>query len=94
MPVRELMEKITFTEFLDWSQFLEQEERRRTKLDWYLAQVAAEVRRGTVTKPKTVKVSDFFVSYMEPGTEDRMKRSKFAWGIALKIEALVKEEEE
>jgi hypothetical protein len=86
--VRDLMERITFTEFLDWVQFLDQEERSRTKLDWYLAQVAAEIRLGNSTK--TVNMNDFFVTYMDmqAGTAERMKRSKMAWGGAVNLDLL------
>jgi hypothetical protein len=61
MPVRELRKRITYSEFLDWCEFLTQEEQRVTKLDLYLAQIAAEVRRGWVANPRSVSVQDFLL---------------------------------
>lgn len=81
------MEKITFTEFLDWVQFLEQDEKRRDKLDFYLAQLAAEMRRSYVKTPRSVQVKAFYVSYVDPEVaEDRMRKSKAAWGAVFKMD--------
>lgn len=53
--------QLTYEQFVEWAVFLNSEETRITKLDLYLAQIAAEVRRGYVKEPKKVKVSDFLV---------------------------------
>lgn len=80
------MKVITFSEFLDWVEFLGLEERRQDKTDFYFAQLAAEVRRGTVKNPKSVKMKDFYVSYTDPiKAADRMKKSKAGWGAVFKM---------
>lgn len=86
MPVRQLAEVLTHSEFLDWLGFLDWQEQKRDKMDFYLAQIAAEVRRMLVRQPKHVSVRNFYVSYVDPAAADRMKRSKAAWGAALKMD--------
>lgn len=81
------MEVITFSEFLDWVEFLGVQERRMDKIDFYLAQIAAEVRRGVVKNPKTVNVKDFYVNYTNPvEAANRTKKSKAAWGAVFKMD--------
>ena len=65
VSVEELAVKISFREFLNWLEFLNWEDRQQTKADFYLAQIAAEIRRTVVKKPKDVKVKDFFVQIVE-----------------------------
>jgi hypothetical protein len=43
--------------------FLNEEETKRTKQDFYLASIAAEVRKGNVKHPKKVKISHLFITY-------------------------------
>ena len=42
----DLKARITYREFVEWLCFLNKEEERQTKQDYYLAQIAAEIRRG------------------------------------------------
>jgi hypothetical protein len=86
IPVAELAGRITYSEFQDWIAFLQREEERNTKLDIYLAQIAAEVRRGIVKNPKSVKTKDFLMkkqvhtpSPEEKKGEARAARSKAIW---------------
>jgi len=81
------MKAITFSEFLDWLEFLNWQESRRDKTDFYLAQVAAEIRRGNVKRPNAVKTKDFYVSHTDPAVgADRVKKSKSAWGAVFKMD--------
>lgn len=80
------MEAITFSEFLDWLEFLNWQETRRDKTDFYLAQIAAEVRRTIAKHPKTIKIKDFYANFTDPAVAaDRMKKSKSAWGAVFKM---------
>jgi len=82
--VTELAGKITYTEFWDWLRFLEIEETRRTKQDYYLAQVAQYLKMALVKNPGTVKLGDCLLD-LSISTEDpreRVKKSKAAWGMA------------
>ena len=82
VPVQELIKRITFSEFLDWLQYLEWAERRDTKNDYYLAQIAAEVRRGNVKSPRLVKIKDLLLKMQKP--KQRLS-SKQIWLQALGI---------
>lgn len=87
--VEELREAITYSEFLEWQEFFRLEALKNLKADWYLAQIAAEVRRGIVKDPEKVRVKDFILRYATPEeasesrTEDlkthRTMLSKSAW---------------
>ena len=80
------MKVIAFSEFLDWLEFLNWQESRRDKTDFYFAQLAAEVRRTMVKQPKSVKVKDFYISYTDPAVgAARVKKSKSAWGAVFKM---------
>ena len=76
----DLKERVTYREFLEWITFLNKEEERQTKQDYYLAQIAAEVRRGHVKSPRTVKVKDFLIQVVPtPNEKKRMENSKSFW---------------
>lgn len=52
----------------EWLVFIAEEERRTTHQDYYLAQIAAEIRRGN-TKPEkiaNVRDKDFLIEFKEP----------------------------
>lgn len=81
------MEAITFNEFLDWLDFLGWQETRRDKTDFYFAQLAAEVKRGTVKRPNSVKIKDFYANFTDPAVAaDRLKKSKATWGAIFKMD--------
>jgi hypothetical protein len=68
MPLQELQMKTTSTEFLEWLVYLEKDLNAFHREDCYLAQIAAEVRRGNTKTPKRVKDKDFILKF-------KMKRS-------------------
>ena len=93
IPVWELQNRISYNEFLDWLVYLEKAViERDIKHDYYLAQIAAEVCRSRLAHPGKIKNSDFLIRFKTPtdvSTEgdlkaDRIKRSKSAWGMAVK----------
>jgi len=85
VTVGELKARVTYTEFLEWLEFLRWDEDRQTKIDVYLAQIAAEVRRGHVMEPKKVKVQDFLLLPREEAPKNNIERSKQTWAACLKI---------
>lgn len=87
VPVRELRQRITFLEFCEWMEFLSLEEDKDTKQDYYLAQIAAEIRRSFVKDPKTVKVKDFLLQRkVQERTVGKAEKSKQFWGQALNMD--------
>jgi hypothetical protein len=62
------------------------EERRQTKQDKYLAQIATEVRRSYVRHPRRVNVKDFFIVWMDRATNERVEKSKQTWASILGVD--------
>lgn len=83
----ELQRRITYRECAKWLTFIVEEEQRPTKNDYYLAQIAAEIRRGLVKKPNEVKVKDFLISFEKEGTvvPKPGSKSKSIWMAGLGI---------
>lgn len=69
MTVEALKEQITVSEFLEWQEFLRIHRQRDDKLHFYLAQVAAEVRKSFVKHPNSVKLSQFLLKFATPEEE-------------------------
>lgn len=82
--VQALAESITFSEFLGWLDFLAWTESRTGKDELYLAQIAAEVRRGYVKHPRTVKTKDFILK-PQAKPPSTASGSKAVWLKALNI---------
>jgi hypothetical protein len=76
-----------FSEFLEWVQYLNQEEERNTKADWYLAQIAAEIRRSWVSDVKNVRAIDFLLAHTDalPEPETELLDSKMVWAACLGV---------
>lgn len=72
MPVQELQQKTTSMEFVMWMEYLDREESQHDKMDYYLAQIAAEVRRSYVEKPKKVRIQDLMLKFEQPSPKKEM----------------------
>ena len=92
MSVARCKEEVGGMEFLRWTVWRELYLNTPGKLEYYLAQIAAEVRRGHVKQPKKVRIIDFIIKFTfkalgrpeEPSEEEKKavatKSSKF-WGM-------------
>lgn len=81
LPVQRCMAETSASDFRDWQVYLEQQLNTHDKLDHYLAQIAAEVRRGWVKNPRKVKNEDFLIEFTRkseksdaPATEDEKQK--------------------
>jgi len=74
MSLQEVMNQTTSTEFVDWMTFFEMERSSFHREDYYLAQIAAEVRRSIVKKPQEVQVQDFLLKF-----SPRLKKEEENW---------------
>lgn len=83
------MKSTTSKQFLEWSIFLQEEECRTRHQDHYLAQIAAEIRRGNVDPNKVSKIKDkdFLLVFEteEPDQSSVEKNSKKYWLSALGV---------
>ncbi len=73
---------MTYTEFLEWLEFLQWDEMRHAKADVYMAQIAAEIRRSNAKNPRRIRTQDFLLKQREG--EDK-QGSKKIWAAHLKI---------
>lgn len=65
MTLQEAQATTTSSEFVEWCAWMDAREARTTRDHYYLAQIAAEVRRGN-TKPSTarrIKIRDFLLRF-------------------------------
>lgn len=77
MAVQEVQAKTTTSEFFLWIEYFEWEMNHPTKLDHYLAEIRAEIRRGYVKNPRTVK--PMYVKFQSGKAASNAKRSKQFW---------------
>jgi hypothetical protein len=76
MSLRECMEKHTEREMRITLAWLEMQWDRPSRTDWYLMQVAAEVRKGLVKRPNAVKTEHLKIKFV-------LDRKRSARGSAL-----------
>ena len=83
------MEATSSTEFVEWMAYLDDEvERGFHREDYLFAMVAAEIRKGNVKNPRSVKMKDFILDFSGKkkeeehqalSLEERTARSKGFW---------------
>jgi len=53
----------TSQEFVGWQEYINKERSVPRREDYYLAQIAAEIRRGVVKTPASVKLEHFLLAF-------------------------------
>ncbi|MBU0847696.1 hypothetical protein KKH23_10960 [Patescibacteria group bacterium] len=91
------MSETTSREFVEWQEYLDLDRDTPQREDYYLAQIAAEVRRGMVKAPARVHLKHFLLKFSrkdeeeKPLTEDQIKRraanSKARWSALLRFKS-------
>lgn len=89
LPLQEVQEKTTSTEFLEWREYFEIKQQTVKPDYYYLAQIALEIRRSWIkaTSRKNLKLADFFFKFVPRGKQPVTKadktqhvlKSKAAW---------------
>lgn len=88
MTVAQCRAVMTPREFEGWVEYILWEETRDTKQDYYLANIAAEVRRGWVSEKAKPKMTDFMLKFNKPTAVEQKqspKQSKSIWLAALGV---------
>ena len=71
LPLQRVQDETTAVEFLEWNEFLRREReedfQKQDKLDWYLAQIACEVRRSQAKGPTKIKTDHFLLQFKPSG---------------------------
>lgn len=92
MSVQRAQHEITSSEFLDWIVYLDEDINGFHRGDYFLAQIAQEIRRSFVSEPDTVKLEPFLIKFETKKKEKKKKltkeeatrRMKSYWGTILK----------
>jgi hypothetical protein len=75
VPLQELQQKTTSSEFVEWAEFLEDERSESTVDHFYLAQIAAVIAQAHSKKGKKVKLSDYLLKFRP--TRKKVDRKNF-----------------
>ena len=89
-PVQRCMVETSSRDFADWKRYRIIEMNTPDRVDYYLMNIAAEIRRVNIANPRNVKLADFVLPFTEdapkgkkPPTkkeiEARTEKSKSAW---------------
>lgn len=86
LPVQWCQRATTSREFVEWQDFETIDMNTPSRVDYYLAQIAMEIRRTVAKKPELLKLSDFILKFEESKAkvakgdpEQRLQVSKAAW---------------
>ena len=94
MSVQRAQFEIPSTEFLEWIAYLDADEDKFHREDYYLANIAAEIRRSYVKDPMKVRTDSFLMKFKKDrkprkkkklSIKERTKRAKAFWGAVLKL---------
>lgn len=94
MSLQRAQFEITSTEFVNWIAYLDDEEENRFhREDYYLAQIAAEIRRSYVKDPRSVKIESFLMKFerkVKPKKskmtmKERTKKAKAYWSALMGV---------
>ncbi|MCP4566474.1 MAG: hypothetical protein GY841_02705 [FCB group bacterium] len=86
MTVQECKRRHTHKEYIEWLAYWEMEANAFNPDRYYMAQVAAEVRRGNSKKPLSVKTEQLLIKFETKGgppkrmTKAEVESQKAAWG--------------
>lgn len=84
MSIGECLQKHTHRQMLSWMAYLDMDANRPDKVENYLMQIAAEIRKTKAKNPRSVRIEDFRLKFgngssQEPASDDRVAASKSAW---------------
>lgn len=79
MSLQRCRDETSSTEFLDWIEYLRRDFNVRRPEDFYLAQIAREVRRTAVKFPQKVKLEPFLLEFTTEEPKKKRKNTLRAW---------------
>lgn len=81
MTVQECIDKHTYREYQMWMAYFEDEWKEPTLSDYYLMQIAQEVRRVLSKNPNAVKLEDFKIKFQDANAEQKKYDPEFSKAI-------------
>ena len=76
MSKQRCQQETTSTEFLDWVEYIEQDINAFHREDYFLAQIAQEIRRTIVKEPEKVKIESFLQKFERKVVKIKKKLTK------------------
>lgn len=74
-------------EFIQWIHYLDEDINRFHRQDFFLASIAAEIRRSNAKHPEKVKNDSFLIEFskkkIKPDTNNKLETSKSFWAAHL-----------
>ena len=89
LSVDRVQDETTSFQFVMWQEYLERDANAFHREDFYLAQIAAEIRRSFVKNPKRVSIGDFILKFVNKVvrkgkmTKDERTKEAKSWWAAL-----------
>lgn len=71
--LQEVQEGTTSSEFVMWKVLMEEDLYSNHKQDYYLAQIACEIRRVLAKKPNTIKLESFLLKFRNKTAQDKQE---------------------
>ena len=73
LPLQETKAKTTASEYATWMVYLNMEPSFFHREDYYLAMIAAEIRRTIAKEPKKVDIADFILNFKADDKKEKKK---------------------
>lgn len=73
--LQEAQHRIPSSEFVLWKLKIEKDLNKHEKLDYYLAQLAREVRAVLAKNPEKIKLVDFLITFVTPNFKSQKKEA-------------------
>jgi hypothetical protein len=85
MPLDRVKAETSASQFALWMEFFEWETNAFDKTCYYLAQIAAEVRRAFAKNPRSVRIQDFILQFKSASEQAAKQQSTGEMQAALKM---------
>ncbi len=82
MSLQRCQDETSSTEFLDWLEYLKQDINVRRREDYFLANIAKEIRRTVVKNPQSVTLEPFLLEFevkVEKPVKEKRKSTLGNW---------------
>jgi len=76
MSLQRCQDETTSTQFLSWLAYLDYDVNAFHREDWFLAQIAQEVRRLISNKPKKVRLNWFLLKFTNKKEKKRLTKAE------------------
>ena len=79
MSLQRCQKETTSTEFVEWIEYFRQDFNVRRREDYFLANIACEIRRSVVKNPKSVKLKPFLLEFETKPIKKERRNTLNTW---------------